>query len=66
MCVSVYVCMCILYVGICVCVFPFVADVVLVLDNERLLIQLQNDLPSEANILPLPKSAGVSCISTHK
>ena len=42
------------------CVFLFVADIVLVLDNERLLIQLQQDLPSEAHILPLPKSAGVS------
>ena len=40
-----------------------VADVVLVLDNERLLFQLKQDLPSEANILPLPKSAGVSHIS---
>ena len=42
-----------------------VADVVLVLDNERLLFQLKQDLPSEANILPLPKSAGVSHISKH-
>ena len=42
-----------------------VADVVLVLDNERLLFQLKQDLPSEANILPLPKSAGVSDISKH-
>ena len=41
----------------------FVADIVLVLDNERLLIQLQQDLPSEAHILPLPKSAGVSFLN---
>ena len=40
-----------------------VADVVIVLDNERLLIQLQQDLPGEAHILPLPKSAGVSYIN---
>lgn len=43
-----------------------VADVVLVLDNERLLVQLQKDLFGETHILPLPKSAGVSHIfQTH-
>ena len=52
-----------MYAYIVTCVFHFVADVVIVLDNERLLIQLQQDLPSEAHILPLPKSAGVSCIN---
>jgi len=36
-----------------------IADVVLVLDNERLLNQLEHDLPKEARILLLPKSAGV-------
>ena len=39
--------------------FCAAADVVLVLDNERLLVQLKQDL-HEAHILPLPKSAGVS------
>ncbi|XP_065919464.1 polyribonucleotide 5'-hydroxyl-kinase Clp1-like [Dysidea avara] len=37
----------------------FKADAVLVLDNERLLNQLEHDLPQEARILLLPKSAGV-------
>lgn len=35
-------------------------DVVLVLDHERLYLDLQRDLPSTTNIVPLPKSGGVS------
>ena len=32
----------------------------LVLDHERLYIDLQKDLPSSTSIVPLPKSGGVS------
>ena len=35
-------------------------DVVLVLDHERLTLDLQRDLPKTTEIVPLPKSAGVS------
>ena len=35
-------------------------DVVLVLDHERLFIDLQRDLPKETVIVRLPKSGGVS------
>lgn len=35
-------------------------DVVLVLDHERLYLDLQRDLPSSTDIVPLPKSGGVS------
>ena len=34
-------------------------DVVLVLDHERLYHDLQRDLPSKTEIVPLPKSGGV-------
>ena len=37
-----------------------VANVILVLDNERLFNDLRKDLPKETNILRLPKSGGVS------
>lgn len=36
------------------------ADVVLVLDHERLYIDFQRDLPKETAIVRLPKSGGVS------
>lgn len=39
---------------------PCAVDVVLVLDHERLYLDLQRDLPSTTNIVPLPKSGGVS------
>ena len=32
----------------------------MVIDHERLCIDLQRDLPSTAQIVPLPKSGGVS------
>lgn len=35
-------------------------DVVLVLDHERLYLDLQRDLASTTDIVPLPKSGGVS------
>ena len=35
-------------------------DVVLVLDHERLYHDLQRDLPNTTDVVPLPKSGGVS------
>ena len=35
-------------------------DVVLVLDHERLYLDLQRDLPKTTDVVPLPKSGGVS------
>lgn len=35
-------------------------DVILVVDHERLYNMLQGDLPPSINIIPLPKSGGVS------
>ena len=37
-----------------------VVDVVLVIDNERLYNDFQRDLPKTTQIVPLPKSGGVS------
>ena len=37
-----------------------IVDVVLVLDHERLYNDLQGDLPPTTQIVPLPKSGGVS------
>jgi polyribonucleotide 5'-hydroxyl-kinase len=37
----------------------FAVDVVLVLDHERLFLDLQRDLPPTTDIVPLPKSGGV-------
>jgi polyribonucleotide 5'-hydroxyl-kinase len=37
----------------------FAVDVVLVLDHERLYLDLQRDLPKTTEIVPLPKSGGV-------
>ena len=44
--------------GECCC--PSV-DVVFVLDHERLFHDLQRELPESTQIVPLPKSGGVSC-----
>ena len=33
---------------------------VLVLDNERLVVDMKKNLPPEVNVVPLPKSGGVS------
>ena len=48
---------------ICIdCVFPILpsVDVVFVLDHERLFHDLQRELPCTTQIVPLPKSGGVS------
>jgi len=37
-----------------------VVDVVLVIDHERLYNDLQRDLPSSTEVVPLSKSGGVS------
>lgn len=42
------------------CYLSVAVDVVLVLDHERLYLDLQRDLPSSTDIVPLPKSGGVS------
>jgi hypothetical protein len=39
-------------------------DVILVLDNERLFIELKRDMPKFVKVVYLPKSGGVSCIPT--
>ena len=50
-------------VTICIdCVFSILpsVDVVFVLDHERLFHDLQRELPHTTQIVPLPKSGGVS------